>query len=71
MNLALVVLIDKQFLETSFYGVQQWHLWNEGFYAMIAQSAADASHAPDADLPEAEHQQAREETQDLPTCCAA
>jgi putative transposase len=33
MNLALMLLIDKQFLETPFYGVQQmaWHLRNQGF----------------------------------------
>lgn len=32
MNLSLMELIDKQFLETPFYGVQQltWHLRNEG-----------------------------------------
>ena len=32
MNLALMRLIDKQFLETPFYGVRQmtWHLQNEG-----------------------------------------
>lgn len=32
MNLTLMLLIDKQFLETPFYGVQQmtWHLRNEG-----------------------------------------
>ncbi len=32
MNLALMLLIDKQFLDTPFYGVQQmtWHLKNEG-----------------------------------------
>lgn len=32
MNLDLMVVIDKQFLETPFYGVQQmtWHLQNEG-----------------------------------------
>jgi putative transposase len=31
-NLALMLLIDKQFLETPFYGAQQmtWHLQNEG-----------------------------------------
>lgn len=31
-NLALMLLIDKQFLETPFYGVQQmtWHLKNDG-----------------------------------------
>ena len=31
-NLALMQMIDKQFLETPFYGVQQmtWHLQNEG-----------------------------------------
>jgi putative transposase len=33
LNLALMLLIDKQFLETPFYGVQQmaWHLRNQGF----------------------------------------
>ena len=33
LNLALMLLIDKQFLETPFYCVQQmtWHLQNEGF----------------------------------------
>ena len=33
MNLALMRLIDEQFLETPFYGVQQmtWHLQNEGY----------------------------------------
>jgi putative transposase len=32
MNLDLMLLIDKQFLETPFYGVRQmtWHLQNEG-----------------------------------------
>ena len=32
VNLALMQLIDRQFLETPFYGVQQmtWHLRNEG-----------------------------------------
>src|SRR3954447_4663491 len=32
MNLCLMLLIDKQFLETPFYGVRQmtWHLQNEG-----------------------------------------
>ncbi len=32
MNLALMLLIDRQFLETPFYGVRQmtWHLRNEG-----------------------------------------
>ncbi|MEM7025885.1 MAG: IS3 family transposase, partial [Pseudomonadota bacterium] len=32
MNLALMKLIDRQFLETPFYGVRQmtWHLQNEG-----------------------------------------
>jgi putative transposase len=33
LNLALMRLIDKQFLETPFFGVQQmaWHLRNQGF----------------------------------------
>ena len=32
MNLDLMLLIDKQFLDTPFYGVRQmtWHLQNEG-----------------------------------------
>jgi putative transposase len=32
MNLALMLRVDKQFLETPFYGVRQmtWHLQNEG-----------------------------------------
>jgi putative transposase len=32
-HLDLMVVIDKQFLETPFYGVQQmiWHLRNEGY----------------------------------------
>ena len=32
MNLALMQLIDRQFLETPFYGVRQmpWHLQNDG-----------------------------------------
>ena len=32
MNLDLMLLIDRQFLETPFYGVRQmtWHLQNEG-----------------------------------------
>lgn len=32
MSLALMLLIDKQFLETPFYGVRQmtWHLRNAG-----------------------------------------
>jgi putative transposase len=32
MDLDLTVMIDKQFLETPFYGVRQmtWHLQNEG-----------------------------------------
>lgn len=32
MNLDLMLLVDKQFLDTPFYGVRQmtWHLQNEG-----------------------------------------
>ncbi len=32
MNLVLMVMMDKQFLETPFFGVQQmtWHLQNVG-----------------------------------------
>lgn len=33
MNLDLMLLIEKQFLDTPFYGVRQmtWHLQNEGY----------------------------------------
>jgi len=33
MNFDLMVVIDKQFLETPLYGVEQmtWHLRNEGY----------------------------------------
>ena len=53
MNLDLMRLIDKQFLDTPFYGVRQmtWHLQNEG--QPEAHPAADAPHATDADLSEA------------------
>ena len=69
MNLDLMLVIDKQFLETPFYGVRQmtWHLQNEGPCCELqAHPATDAAHAPDADLPEARYQQAREGAQDLP-----
>jgi putative transposase len=58
INLALMLLIDKQFLDTPFYGVQ--HLKNE------AHPAADAPHAADADLREARHEPPREGPQTYP-----
>ena len=69
MNLALMLLIDKQFLETPFYGVRQmtWHLRNEG-HAVNEKRIRRLMRLmrPHADLPEAGHQQAREGAQDLP-----
>ncbi len=62
-NLGLMRVIDQQFLDTPFYGVRQmtWHLQNEGHGVNPeTHPAADAAHAPDADLPEAQHQQAEE-----------
>ena len=37
MNLALMQVIDRQFLETPFYGVQQmtWYLQNEGHAVIV------------------------------------
>jgi putative transposase len=68
MNLALMRQIDEQFLETPFFGVRQmtWHLKNEGPSGeREAHPPADAAHGADADLPEAQHQQAGEGAQDL------
>lgn len=81
MNLTLMRLIDQQFLETPFYGVQQmtWHLQNEGHAVnqkrirrlmrlMVKGTVAPvAPRKPrnDADLPETRHQQARQGAQDL------
>ena len=81
-NLDLMLKVDKQFLETPFYGVRQmtWHLQNEGHAVnekrirrlmrlmrpLSADCVAIACRATDADLPEAQYQQARERAQDLP-----
>jgi putative transposase len=42
MTLDLMMMIDKQFLETPFYGVQQmtWHLQNEGHAVNYSASGA-------------------------------
>ena len=83
MNLDLMLLIDKQFLETPFYGVRQmtWHLRNEGHAMnekrirrlMRLMRVRRENSPPDcflplltADLPKAQHQQARKGAQDLP-----
>ena len=83
MNLDLLLLIDKQFLDTPFYGVLQmtWHLQNEGHAVnekrirrlMRLMRVRRENSPPDcfltlltADLPKAQHQQAREGSQDLP-----
>ena len=58
MNLDLMLLIDKQFLEAPFYGVRQmtWHLRNEGHGVNQKRiRGLMRSRAPDADLPEAQH----------------
>ena len=81
-NLDLMLLIDKQFLDTPFYGVRQmtWHLQNEGHAVnekrirrlmRLMRRRRDIG-PPDqflillrADLPETQHQQAREGAQDV------
>ena len=47
MNLDLMLLIDKRFLETPFYGVRQmtWHLQNEG-HAVKQAPAIARNHCP-------------------------
>ena len=82
MNLGLMLLIDKQFLDTPFYGVRQmtWHLQNEGHAVnekrirrlMRLMRVRRENGPPDrfptlltADLPEAQHQQARKGAQEL------
>ena len=62
-------VIDKQFLETPFYGVRQmtWHLRNEDHLVNEKRiRRSDAADGPHADLPEAQHQQGGEGAQDLP-----
>lgn len=72
LNLMLIRQIDKQFLETPFFGVRQmtWHLRNEGHLVnekcIRRLMTADGAHA---DLQEAQHQQGNEGTQDLPVFC--
>jgi hypothetical protein len=59
MNLDLMRLIDKQVLETSFYGVRQmtWHLRNYDHVVNGADQTPDALDGPQVDLSEAQHQQ--------------
>jgi putative transposase len=42
MNLDMMLQVDKQFLETPFYGIRQmtWHLQNEG-HAVNQKNASD------------------------------
>ena len=56
MSLDLMRLIDKQVLETPFYGVRQmtWHLRNDDNVVNGADQTPDAPHA---DLSEAQYQQ--------------
>ena len=79
MNLDLMLLVDKQFLDTPFYGVRQmtWHLQNEGHAVNEKRirrliRVRRENSPPDcfltlltADLPKARHQQACEGAQDL------
>ena len=82
MNLGLMLLIDKQFLDTPFYGVRQmtWHLRNQGHAVhekrirrlMRLMGVRRENSVPHcfptlltADLPETQHQQAREGPQEL------
>ena len=72
-NLALMGEIDRQFLETPFYGAQQmtWHLRAEGASGQHqAGSPADAVDGSDADLPAAPDQHSRQGAQDLPVSAA-
>ena len=83
MNLDLMLVIDKQFLETPFHGVRQMtsHLQNEGHAVnekrirrLMRLMRVRREHSPPdcvlnlltADLPKAQHQQAREGAQNLP-----
>ena len=62
-NLALMGMIDRQFLETPFYGAQQmtWHLRAEGASGKHQTGApADAIDGSDANLPAAAHQPSRQ-----------
>ena len=82
LNLDLMRLIDKQFLETPFYGVRQmtWHLRNEGHLVnekrirrLMRLIGLMPIHCPAAyfegmreTVPEAQYQQGVEGAQDLP-----
>jgi hypothetical protein len=69
MNLDLMVMIDKQFLETSLLrraADDMAHAERGPCCELQAHPAPDAAYAPDADLPEARHQQAGQGPQDLP-----
>ena len=60
LNLDLMRRIDKQFLETPFYGVGQMTVASEErgpSRQREAHPAVDAPHGANADLPEAQHQQ--------------
>ncbi len=70
-NLDFMLLIDKQFLDTPFYGVRQddTALAERGpCREPETHPAADASHAPDADLPEADTSKPRRGTRPTPIC---
>jgi putative transposase len=68
MNLDLMLLIDKQFLDPVLRRPADDMALAERRPCREPEThpAADAPHAPDADLPETRHQQAREGAQDLP-----
>ncbi len=62
-NLTITAEIDRQFLDTPFYGVRQmtWHLRTKGCKSTPAGPAFDAQDELDADLsaPENQHASAR------------
>ena len=69
MNLDLMLKVDKQFLETPFYGVRHmtWHLQNEG-HAVNEKRIRRLMRLTRL-MPiyqKAQHEQARERLQDLP-----
>ena len=72
-NLALMAEIDRQFLDTPFYGVRQmtWHLQAKGWpVERQAGSPLDEKDGVDADLPAPENQHAGAWPQDLPVSAA-
>ena len=72
-NLAIMAEIDRQFLDTPFYGVRQmtWHLRMKGWPCERQTSPpSDAQDGPDADLSASQDQHASHpDIGPIPTCC--